>query len=614
MRKRIHQRLKKIDYRYSLFTHHFSNAIRISTAIISTLAVMAALVCLVVLVILVGYDHKAQDLHLIHSILRGCRIIFLTQVLFSLIFRFHETVRTSTILTWITNILLITASLSMLYPHPDHPWFPFLEKIFYSRHYIYAVMGIYSVLALSHAVMSLTSKRTNPSLMLTASFLFFIIIGSFVLMLPKCTIHPISYVDSLFMATSTVCITGLTPLDVSETFTPIGLAVMAVLIQIGGIGVLTFTSFFALFFSGATSVYNQLLIRDMVYSKTMNALIPTLMYIIGFTLSVEAIGAVAIYFTIPEALGLDETQKVTFAAFHSLSSFCNAGFSILPQGMANPALMTPAQGLYNVTSVMIFAGAVGFPILVNFKDILFSHARGLWRRIRSRHADIPVHLYDLNTKLVLFTTFAILAISSLSFFALEYDNTLRGMTLWQKASQSVFNSLIPRSAGFASVNPSDFLPLTLMLIVIQMWIGGASQSLAGGIKVNTVAAIFLNIRSVLTESDRAWAYDRSISVASTRRANTVLVLAIISFFIFLTLVMVFDPQLSLRDTMFEVSSALFTVGSSLGITSELCDGSKITLCLAMLLGRVGIISILVGFFPHRRDISAHLPEENVIIN
>ena len=106
------------------------------------------------------------------------------------------------------------------------------------------------------------------------------------------------------------------------------------------------------------------------------------------------------------------------------------------------------------------------------------------------------------------------------------------MTLWQKVSQSVFNSLIPRSAGFASVDPAQFLPITLMIVMIQMWIGGASQSLAGGIKVNTFAAIFLNVRSVLTSSRSAWAYDRSISIGSTRRANTVLALALVSFTFF----------------------------------------------------------------------------------
>lgn len=606
--------VKVAGYRYGRFTHHFSNAIRLGGTTVDVIAVVASLLCLVALVIMIGYDHSRQDMMLLRRALRGCQIAFIVQVVYNLVLRFKATMRSAHLVRWITDVAVLVTLLPLMYPHPADPWIPALERLLYSHRFLYIVLGSYATVEWCYAVMRVTSRRTNPSLLLSGSFLFFIIVGSFVLMLPKCTLVPLDYTDSFFIATSTVCITGLTPVDIPSTFTPTGLAVLAVLIQIGGIGVLTFTSFFALFFSGATSVYNQLLIRDMVYSRTMNALIPTLLYIIGFTLTVEAIGAVAVYVTIPDTLGLDETDKIIFAAFHSLSSFCNAGFSCLPGGMANPGLMTPGQGLFTVTSVLIMAGAIGFPILVNFKDSLVERVRALLCRLRRRRHNKPVHLYDLNTKLVLATTFIVLAVGSLGFFVLEYNNTLAGMTLWQKVSQSVFNSLIPRSAGFASVNPADFLPVTLLLVMVQMWIGGASQSLGGGIKVNTVAAILLNVRAVLGGRSRSWAFHRCLSVGSVRRANTVLALALMMFVVFLALIMTYEPHMSLKATVFEVTSAMFTVGSSLGITSDLSVPSKITLCVAMFVGRVGIISILSGFFSHQRDISCHLPEENIIIN
>lgn len=611
---RFKQRLRAAKYRYSLFTHHFARALKIGGGIIDTFAVIAALVSLVSLVILAGFDHTASDLKLIRHAIHSCQTVFVVQVLFNIVFRLKSLFKNGKLIKWIVEIAMLSTIIQFIYPHPEHPWIPFLERLLYSPYYTNTIVAAYSVVEISQAIMQLISRRTNPSILLTGSFLFFIIIGSLVLMLPKCTTSPISYIDSLFISTSAVCITGLTPVDVASTFTPTGLAVLAVLIQIGGIGVLTFTSFFALFFSGTTSIYNQLLIRDMVYSKTMNALFPTLIYIIVFTLSIETLGAVAVYCTIPDSLVMQQSDRLIFSAFHSLSSFCNAGFSCLPMGMANPALMTAGQSLYNVTSLLILAGAIGFPILVNFKDIIFNRAKTLWMKLRHRKCEKIPHLYDLNTKLVLFTTFTILIVCSFLFFIFEYDNTLRGMSTWQKICQSVFNSLIPRSAGFASVDPNNFLPITLMIVVIQMWIGGASQSLAGGIKVNTVAAIFLNVRAVLTSSGRPWAYDRSISIGSIRRANTVIVLAFVAFFFFLGGVMIYDPQLSLKSMAFEVTSALFTVGSSLGATCVLSDESKVLLCVAMLLGRVGIISIFSGFFSHRRDISAHLPQENIIIN
>lgn len=612
---RIKRRLKTARYRYSRFTTHFGNIIRTGSNMLGFLSLLASVLCLVCLVVMVGYDHSPADRIMLRRLLQACQIVFIVKVMYNMVLRFRAMARETRIVKWIVDIAILISLLPLAYPHPDHPWIPFLEQMLYNRHVLYSILAAYSVVELSYAIIKLTARRTNPSLLLSGSFLFFILAGSFVLMLPKCTVAPISYTDSLFVATSAVCITGLTPVDVAATFTPVGLTVLAVLVQIGGIGVLTFTSFFALFFSGATSVYSQLLIRDMVYSKTMNALIPTLLYIIGFTLAVEALGAVVVYFTIPDGLLASEGEKITFAAFHSLSSFCNAGFSCLPGGMANPGLMTAGQSLYNITSLLILAGAIGFPILVNVKDILAGYINRLWCRFIGRTPrEMPLHIWDLNTKLVLVTTLSILAVSSVAFFALEYNNTLSGMTLWQKVSQSVFNSLIPRSAGFASVDPSSFLPITLLLVVVQMWIGGASQSLAGGIKVNTVAAVFLNVRSVLAGGSRPWAFERRLSVNSVRRANTVIVLAIVSFVVLLGIVMYFEPGMPLKPMIFEVTSALFTVGSSLGATPHLCDASKITLCVAMFIGRVGIVSILSGFFPHRRDISSHLPEDNIIIN
>lgn len=606
--------LKEMNHRFSIFTHHFARTIRGALVAVNALSLVASVSCLTILVLLVGFDHSQLDIRLFDRILRGCRVIFIVVVLYHDLFARVISSAQRGKLRWMTTFFVLSTAIPLLYPQPAHPWLPWLAQIVYNKIYISAVMAAFAVFEISRNIMQLVSRRLNPSLLLTISFLMFILLGSLALMLPKCTVTPISYIDSLFLATSTVCITGLTPVDIPSVFTPTGLAVLAVLIQIGGIGVLTFTSFFALFFSGASSVYNQLLIRDMVYSKTMNSLIPTLVYIIGFTLSVEAIGAVAIFFTIPDGMLPDIREKLVFAGFHSLSSFCNAGFSCLPGGMSNPALMTPVQGLYNVTSCLIFAGAVGFPILVNFKDILFHRISRLWDRLRGRRPRVAVHLFDLNTKLVLSTTLTILIIGTAAFFALEYGNTLRGMTLWQKISQSLFNALIPRSAGFASVNPADFLPVTLMFVVIQMWIGGASQSLAGGIKVNTFAVVMLNIKAVLSGGSRAMAYGRSISIGSVRRANTVLVLAVISYFVFLTAVMLMDTGLGLRNLMFETTSALFTVGSSLGITPLLSPGSKVVLSIAMLVGRVGIISLLTGFIGRHYDTAAHLPQENIIIS
>lgn len=599
--------------RYNLFTFRFGTAIARISNIAYIVAAVASLGALIVLTLHFGFDTTPATDAKAKIAMRSFQAIFIFNVVLNLLFRFRKTIRDTRWLKWIVDIAMLSTLLPLLYPHPEHPWIPVLERILYSKAFIFSAMGAYSVVCLCSAVMKLVGRRTNPSLILSGSFLIFIILGSLALMMPKCTVTPISYTDSLFMATSAVCITGLSSIDIPTTLTPAGFLVMTILIQAGGLGIVTFTSFFAIFFSGTPSIYSQLLIKDMIYSKSINSLVPTLIYILGFTLVVEAIGAVAVYFTIPDALGLDLHDKLMFAGFHSMSAFCNAGFSILPDGMANHTLMTGNQTIYIVTSLMILAGSIGFPVLLNIKDKVVNFFRKFFPH---RNTGTPklIHLYDLNTKLVLVTTFSILAFSSVAFFILEYNNTLAGMSLYDKTVQSVFNSLTPRSAGFVSINPANFLPVTLLLVLLQMWIGGASQSLAGGIKVNTVAAVTLSLRAVVLGHKSATAFNRSISIGSVRRAYSVVTLSIIATVVYLVIVLLLEPQLSVKDVAFEVVSALFTVGSSLGITAEVSDASKIVLSTAMFLGRVGILSLIMGFAGMSVDKSSHYPSENIIIN
>ncbi len=607
--------IKRWQYAYTLFQSTFRRTLEAISRCTEVASGIASVACLVALIVHSGYNLSATEIRHIKLTLRAVQVIFGFSALFDLTINFKSTVRRGRIVRWLLYGCLALTFIAWAYPRPADPWVPLLANVLYSPYYLAAVLVAYSVATLSYTLSRIPGRRTNPSLIMAGSFLFFIVIGSLVLTLPRCTYHGISYFDSLFVSSSAVCITGLSPVDIGTTFTPRGILVLSCLVQLGSLGILTFTSFFALFFAGGNSVYNQLLLRDVVYSKSMNALVPTLLYVLGFTLTIELIGAVAVYFTIPDGLGMDIADKVVFSAFHSMSSFCNAGFSCLPQGMANPVLMSSGQNIYIVTSVLIFAGAVGFPILVNLREILAYHFRKTLNRLMGRSfMHKRTHIYDINTRIVLTTTLIVLAVGSVSFFWLEYDNTLAGMSLYEKAVQSVFNSLIPRSAGFASVNPADFLNVTLLLVLVQMVIGGSSQSMAGGIKVNTLGTIWLSLRSVIRGNEDTVAFTRVISRDSVRRAHAVVALAFGSLLAYTVTLMLLEPGMQVKAIVFEAVSALFTVGSSLGITPDLSNASKVLLSTAMFLGRVGLISILCGIFARHRDLSLHLPKDNVIIN
>lgn len=606
---------RKWNHRRVIAYLSFENGNEIISGILGVITVIAATACLISVTVYAGYNLNPHDQKLILGILRSSQIIFLLNIIFHLIYRKSKRHFGRIFVRLLVDVMVVLSVISHIAPDTANPLISVALRFFTGKMFLFISLTMYSIVDLSYALSMIPGRRTNPSIMMALSFLFFIIIGSFLLMLPRCTHHGISYIDSLFMAASAVCITGLTSVDIPSTFTPFGIIVISLLVQLGSLGLLTFTSFFATFFTGSTSVHNQLLLKDIIYSKSMNALVPTLLYVLGFTVSIEILGAVLVFFTTPDIPGLDLNGRVLFAGFHSLSSFCNAGFSCLPEGMANPYIMRSDQNIYIVTSILIFAGAVGFPILVNLREIISFHLKKFYNRLRNvKTPQLPVHLFDLNTKIVLATTSLVLIFGTCAFLFLEYDNTLKGMSLYEKIVQSVFNSLVPRSAGFSSVNPGDFLNITLFVIVVQMAIGGASQSMAGGIKVNTLGVLLLSLRAVVSGHEDATAYNRTINKASVLRAYAVLLLAVLSLFVYTSLILYLEPEIPLKSSVFEVISAVFTVGSSLGATPLLSDASKAILATAMFFGRIGFISFLCGVAASRHDVSPHLPADNVIIN
>jgi Trk-type K+ transport system membrane component len=611
----IKQQWLVAKHAYLRFTSRFVPAIRLGGNVLGVLTFIASLICLTGLIVKFGFDHSPANIKRLTTMLHGCQILFIVNIIYRFTLQFRQTVRQSRLVKWIVDVAVFLTVFPLIYPHPAHPIFPLLDAIVYSKPLLYIILASYCVVDISLGIINFLSKRTNPSLILSVSFLLLIFIGSMLLMMPRCTVNGLEYVDALFISTSAICITGLTPVDIASTFTPTGLLILAILIQTGGLGLMTFTSFFALFFSGNTSVYSQLMVGDMVYSKSMSSLLPTLLYILGFTVVIELLGAIAIFCNIHGLLGMSLEDEVIFACFHSLSAFCNAGFSNIDGGLSNPMLMHSNQYIYITITVLVAAGGIGFPILVNFKQALFSKVRKLWHKVRNNgvHHE-PVHLYDLNTKVVLVTTFWVMLISTLLFLIFEYNNSLAGMSFGQKLIQSWFNSFVPRSSGFASVNPSGFMSVTILMFMFLMWVGGASQSTAGGIKVNTFATMLLHLKAIILGREKVIAFGHTIAPASVRRAHAVIGLSILSLLVYAIVLVGLEPTLPLRDLIYEAISALFTVGSSLGVTPLLSDASKILLSTAMFLGRVGIISLLIGIVGVHSEPPYRLPTDNIIIS
>lgn len=564
-----------------------------------------------------GFPLTTEQAANVQVLYRVVWIVFLIDVTLHISLEYRDTKKKYRKIAWILSALLYLTLIPVIFHRPDEPsailsFWEFLN----GRLYHLPLLLVFSFLNLSNGLVRLLGRRTNPSLMLAISFLSIILIGTGLLMLPRCTVSGITWVDSLFTATSAVCVTGLVPVEVSSTFTPAGFFVIILLIQIGGLGVMTLTSFFALFFMGNTSLYNQLVVRDMVSSNSLGSLFSTLLYILGFTLVIEGIGMMAIWFSIHGTLGMDLQEELAFSAFHSISAFCNAGFSTLPGNLGNPMVLTNHNWLYISISLLIIFGGIGFPILVNFKDIALYHLRRFWKFVQTRKLDRykKRHLYNLNTKIVLIMTFLLLVVGTLAIAMFEWNASFAGMSVADKWTQAFFNATCPRTAGFTSVDLTSLSVQSLLFYLILMWIGGGAQSTAGGVKVNAFAVVVLNLVAVIRGSNRVEVFGRELSQDSIRRSNATVVMSLGVLFSFIFLLSILEPGVSLMALTFECVSALGTVGSSLNLTPELCDASKLLVSLLMFVGRVGLITLMLGVIKQKKNTKYRYPSDNIIIN
>ena len=542
--------------------------------------------------------------------------VFLVQTTMHIGLAYRETLKKYRTFTWVLNILLYLTLIPVIFFEPESGALKYFWLFLNNRIFQLILLLLLSLLRLSSGVIGLLGKRTNPSLILAGSFFLIICIGTGLLMLPRCTVDGISWVNALFVSTSAVCVTGLVPVDVATTFTSLGQLVIIILIQIGGLGVMTLTCFFAMFFMGNTSVYNQLAVRDMISSDSLSSLLSTVIYILFFTLVIEGAGMLVLFLSIHGTLGMTVQQEMVFAAFHSISAFCNAGFSTLSENLGNPLVMQHHNLLYITISVLIILGGIGFPILVNFKHIAGYHLKRLFYFIRTGKRDRQRirHLYNLNTKIVLLTTLILLTGGTIAILLFEWNGAFAGMSMPDKWVQALFNATCPRTAGFTSIGLTSFSLQSLLLMLLLMFIGGAAQSTAGGVKVNAFAAAVLSLFAVIRGKSRVEVFRRQLSVDSIRRSNATLVMYLMILFLGVFVLSVLEPHASLLALVFECTSALSTVGSSLGLTPALGEAGKLFVSLLMFIGRVGVITIVLGFVPPQKHTKYKYPDDNLIIN
>jgi potassium uptake TrkH family protein len=469
-------------------------------------------------------------------------------------------------------------------------------------------------LELSRMEINLLIKVMNPAQLFMVSFAFIIFSGAMLLMMPMSTTKPISFTDALFTSTSAVCVTGLTVVDTATRYTFLGKFIIMALIQIGGIGVMTITSFFGIFFKEKSSLREQSMLRDYLSEDSFDAIIKSLMKVVLITLLIEAIGAAMIFLSLEKNTLGSASDNLKFSIFHSVSAFCNAGFSTLTDNLYDARIRTN-YSIHVWIANLIVLGGIGFPVLLNLYQYCRSQVRWLIEYFRTRKSYVHrVNMITLNSKIVMFATFLLIVFGTLAFYYLEQDHTQQGMDVKARLAMSYFQSITPRTAGFNNFAMSMLSTPAVLVTIFLMWIGASPVSTGGGIKTSTFAIAILNAFRIMKGKNHIEIHRYEIHEYSVNKAFAIITISIFTIVLGAFGIYIFDPDKGMLKIIFESFSAFGTVGLSLDLTPKLSDPSKYILILLMYIGRMGSITLLLSLVKAYGSASLYrYPKENLII-
>lgn len=441
-------------------------------------------------------------------------------------------------------------------------------------------------------------NKINPSLIFILSFALVISVGVLFLHLPKAQKVNLMTIDIIFTVVSAVCVTGLSTISIFDSFTFFGQIILIVLIQIGGLGLMTLTTFFAIFLTGKASVNDKLLMKDLLSEETVGKVSDLLKNIAVQTITIETIGILLLYIFVPPSGYKTEFDRIFYAIFHSVSAFCNAGFSLYNNGLAEDFFV---EGKLYVATIMILItfGGVGFPVIKEFVQ-------------RIKKFNDPIFRFSISSKLVLIVSIMMFLFGTATHYFLEQSYTIKDMNWTDQLFYSMFYSVTCRTAGFNTLDIGKIgIPMTFISLFL-MWVGASPNSTGGGIKTTTIAISFLQMYEFVKGKTRLDIFNRTISQDSIIRASASIVLSLFVIFTAIFLLIVIE-KFSFIDICFEVVSAFGTVGLTRGITTKLDFYSKIVISSVMFIGRVGILTMLIAIIPKYKSIKYKYPIEYVVV-
>ncbi len=498
---------------------------------------------------------------------------------------------------------------------------PFLQYV----NYLFFCLFILICIEITKSSSALSEFKIKPSTTFIFSFILLILLGTFGLMLPACSVgvdESMSFLDALFTSVSASCVTGLAVVDTGQFFTFKGKIVILLLAQLGGIGIVSFATFFATFLSKGVSLKHKTIIQDVLSSEDLSSATGLLRKVIFLTLLIEALGSIFIFFSWDSNLVFNNLfQKIFYSIFHSISAFCNAGFSLFPDSL-NTYIVSDETTEFNASGMVIdLRHMYGLHIVIGFIIIFgsfgFTTIEEIFspKKIADRFRN-PWKKYSIGTSISLYSTVILILIGMVAVFFLEIDELREDRTLFESLVASFFQSVTTRTAGFNSMDFGSMKPSTIIVMIFLMFIGAAPGSTGGGIKSSTFYVLLLSSIGIIRGQERIVVRKRTISDDNIKRSYSIFMFAaiynLVAIFV-LTITELDNPNIDILPLVFEQISAFGTAGLSMGITGELSSIGKVIIILSMYIGRVGTLTLALALSSTVQTNKFQYPEAHVMV-
>lgn len=449
-----------------------------------------------------------------------------------------------------------------------------------------------------------SNKKKNKSIekksttrLIASGFALIILVGALLLTMPVSNRSGQgNFLNSLFTATSATCVTGLVVADTYQNWTTFGQVIILCLIQVGGLGFLTLGAFISVLLKKRIGLQQREQLHESVNTLEIAGVVRLVKKIVVGTVIIELTGAILLAFRFIPRFGV--ARGIYFSVFHAVSAFCNGGFDLMGVTEEYSSLVAfEGDVVVNLVIVtLILVGGIGFIV---WDDVM----RNKWR----------FHKYLLHSKIVIATTLILTVVGTILFLFTENQASFAGMSPLEKLLGALFSSVTPRTAGFNTVDTAALSNAGKIITIVMMFIGGSPGSTAGGVKTTSIVVLLFYAGAMVLNREDINLFGRRLTEDVVKKANAVVIINFSLAIIAAVIIMTLQPLLNFEDVIFEVLSAIGTVGMTTGVTRSMCAASRIVLIVLMYCGRLGSLSFALIFAQKKTSASVRQPQEKIIV-